>query len=252
MRKADYARIASFYDKARTLSTQNVDLWLGLVSKFLKATEGAKVLDLGCGTGRFALPMASRLRFCVTGADYSQEMLMKAREKDAKGLVIWDHQDAESLTYPDCSFDIVFMSHLLHHVNSPAIVIRECKRILNACGAMLIRYGAIEQIRDDAEHTFFPGVLGIDEARTPTVSTVEEWLSDAGFKDITSKEVVQQTYEAGAEHLNVAKARSTSVLSMISQKAFDKGIHDLAEHVENHPHDPWLLFDRLTLTVGHK
>ena len=252
MRKADYARIASFFDKARTLSAQNIDLWLGLVLKYSKAKEGAKALDLGCGTGRFALPMASRLRFCVTGTDYSQEMLLKAREKDTEKLVIWDYRDAESLTYPDCSFDIVFMSHLLHHVNSPAQVIRECKRILNACGAMLIRYGAIEQIRDDVEHTFFPEALGIDEARTPTVPAVEEWLSEAGFKDITSEEVVQQTYETGTEHLNAAKTRSTSVLNMISQETFDKGIHDLAKHVKNHPLDPWLLFDRLTLTVGYK
>jgi len=252
MRKADYSRIASFYDKGRSLSEQNIDIWLGLILKFSKFSEGAKVLDLGCGTGRFALPMASRLRFSVTGADSSKEMLAKAKEKDTARLVKWDYQDAECLTYPDNSFDVVFMSHLLHHVNSPHRVIKEGERILNTPGVILIRYGAIEQIRDDIEHKFFPEVLIIDEARTPTVKMVEKWLGDAGFTDIISEGVVQQTYDTGIAHLNAAKVKSTSVLSMISQEGFEKGIHDLAKYVENNINDPWLLFDRLTLTVGYK
>lgn len=250
LRKADYSRIASFYDKGRPLSEQNIDLWLGLVLKFSKVPEGARVLDLGCGTGRFALPMASRLKFRVTGADVSKEMLAKAKEKDTSGLVQWDCQDAEGLTYPNNSFDIVFMSHLLHHVNSPLRVIRECKRILDASGVILIRYGAIEQIRDDVEHEFFPEALIIDEPRTPTVRIVEKWLSEAGFADIESEEVVQQTYDTGIAHLNAAKVKSTSVLSMIPHEAFEKGIHALTEYVEDNPTDPSLLFDRLTLTVG--
>ena len=32
MKKADYRSIASYYDKGRLLSEQNLDLWLGLVS----------------------------------------------------------------------------------------------------------------------------------------------------------------------------------------------------------------------------
>lgn len=252
MRKANYSRIASYYDEGRSLSEQNIDLWLGLISKHSKAPQGAQVLDLGCGTGRFALQMATRLQFHVTGADSSKEMLAKAKEKDTAGLVKWDCQDAECLTYPDTSFDVVLMSHLLHHVNSAPRVIRECKRILNVSGVILIRYGAIEQIQDDVEHTFFPEVLTLDEVRTPTVKMVEKWLRDAGFTDIISEEIVQRTYDTGIAHLNAARVKSTSVLSMISQEAFEKGIHDLAKYVENNPNDPWLLIDRLTLTVGYK
>ena len=98
MRKADYSSIASYYDKGRSLSEQNIDLWLGLVVKFSRMSEGARVLDLGCGTGRFSIPMVIRLCFRVTGADFSEEMLEKAREKDTNGLVKWDREDAQQLT----------------------------------------------------------------------------------------------------------------------------------------------------------
>ena len=69
MKKADYSKIAEFYDKGRSLSEQNMELWLKLISEHSGATQGAEVLDLGCGTGRFAIPMAERLGFEVTGAD---------------------------------------------------------------------------------------------------------------------------------------------------------------------------------------
>ena len=251
MKKADYGKIAVFFDTGRSLQRQNTDWWLELISKHSKAREGTRVLDLGCGTGRFALPMASQLNYSVVGADSSEEMLAKAQEKDTDGLVAWDYQDAQKLTYRDASFDIVFMSHLLHHVDSPLRVLRECKRVLTASGVILIRYGAIEQIRNDVEHIFFPEVLAIDETRTPTIEVVEKWLSDTSFSGIITEEVVQQTFETGIAHLEAVRAKMNSVLTMISQEAFEQGIHHLSKYIKENPSDPWLLFDRLTLTVGY-
>lgn len=252
MRKADYSNIASFYDKGRPISEQNIDLWLELIVKFSRMSEGARVLDLGCGTGRFSIPMVTRLRFRVTGADSSREMLKKAWEKDTNGLVQWDLDDAQQLTYPDESFDIVFMSHLLHHVDDPCQILSECQRALASPGVVLIRYGAIEQIRDDVEHTFFPEVLTIDEARTPTVKTVEKWLVEVGFQEIISQEIVQKTFDTNTAHLDMVKAKGNSVLSMISPGASEKGIRDLTKYIENNPDDPWLLYDKITLTTGYK
>lgn len=252
MEKADYSKIAALYDKGRPISKQNVELWLCLIQERSRLGEGARTLDLGCGTGRFALPMAERLRFRVTGADSSSDMLAKAREKDASGLVTWDVQNAESLTYPDGSFDLVFVSHLLHHVDCPGKVIAECYRVLDRKGVLLVRYGAIEQIWDDVEHTFFPAARDIDKARGATTRTVEAWLHEAGFSDIASEEVVQRTFETPWEHLNAVKAKGISVLTMISEDAFERGARDLAKYIEAHPSDAWLLLDRLTLTVGHK
>ncbi len=252
MQKADYAKIASFYDKGTSLSQQNTNLWLGLISKYARATKGAKMLDLGCGTGRFALPIARELGFRVTGADAFEEMLAKAREKDTTGLVAWDCQQAERLTYTDSSFDVVFMSHLVHHLDSPLTAICECKRVLKTPGALLVRYGAIEQIRSDIVHTLFPEALAIDETRTPSVKAVETWLREACLTSVTSEEITQQSYGTGAERLNAIKFKNTSILTLISQKAYETGFQALAEHVKSKPDDPWLLFDRLTLTIGYK
>ena len=251
MRKADYSKIASVYDKGRSLPDRIINLTLKLISKYSNAQESARVLDLGCGTGRFTIAMSTQLHYRVIGADSSEEMLAKAREKDIEKAIEWDYQDAQDLRYNDGSFDVVFMSHLLHHVDSPLQVLIECKRVLIDSGVIIIRYGAIEQIENDVVHTFFPEVLTIDRARTPSVAIVEKWLSDAGFLSITTEEIVQQTFETGTAHLESARTKSTSVLTMISEEAFEKGINDLTEYVENNPNDPWLLHDKLALTIGY-
>ena len=252
MKKADYSKIAAFYDDGRTLSEQNMGLWLGLIAKHAGAPPSARTLDLGCGTGRFSLSMASRLKWRVIGVDSSVDMLAKARAKDAGGLVAWHCQTAEALALAGGLLDVVFMSHLLHHVDSPARVVEECWRVLDWDGVVLIRYGAIEQIRDDVEHTLFPQALAIDQARGHTLGTVEGWLHGAGFVDVGSEEVVQKTYDSGQAHLDAAMAKSTSVLTMISEEAFGTGIRELRKYVALSPRDPWLLFDRMTLTVGRK
>ncbi len=149
--------------------------------------------------------MARRLGYAVTGADASAEMLAKALGKDVGGEVTWERQDAGCLTYPDACFDVVFLSHLLHHVSSPPAVIAECHRVLRPGGAVLVRYGAIEQIRCDVEHVLFPEVAAIDEARTPSVWGTEGWLRSAGFEGVASREIVQETYADGSAHLRALR-----------------------------------------------
>ena len=252
MIKADYSKIALHYDKARSLSEQTMLIWLNLIAKLSKSSKGMRLLDLGCGTGRFSLPLASRLRLNVTGLDSSGDMLAKAKQKDSDAIVNWILADASALPYSDSLFNVVFMSHLLHHVDSPLKVLKECSRVLGFSGVIIIRYGAMDQIRNDVIHTFFPQTIEIDGQRTPTRQLVENWLVEAGFVSISSEEVTQQTYETGVEHLDAARGKSTSVLSMISEESFQTGLHNLEEYIAKNPDDEWLLFDKMTLTVGHK
>jgi hypothetical protein len=110
----------------------------------------------------------------------------------------------------------------------------------------------MDQIRYDVEHTFFAQTLAIDEQRISSRELMEKWLFDAGFISISSQEVMQQTFETGAAYLDAARSKNTSVLSMISEESFQNGIHRLTEYVEKNPSDEWLLFDKMTLTVGHR
>lgn len=86
------------------------------------------------------MPMTRRLGLVVTGADASGEMLEKARQKDINLEVSWVQTNASDLNFENGVFDCVFMSHLLHHVDSPQKVISECFRVLESNGVIVIRY----------------------------------------------------------------------------------------------------------------
>lgn len=252
MEKADYSTIANFYDKARPLSEETTEQWMKLIKEYSKKSEGAKTLDLGCGSGRFTVPMLMILGYEMVGADLSKEMLEKARMKDINNKIVWDQQNATNLTYQSKSFDIVFMSHLLHHIDHPIKVLLECFRILNNTGVIIIRYGAIEQIRNDLLHICFPETLGIDEKRTPTIKQVEEWLTKTGFNGIRSKEIKQNTYKDPEEYFECTKNKSTSVLTLLSDNEFEKGLNRFKTFILDNPKDPLLYNDYMTMSVGYK
>ncbi len=71
--------------------------------------KSLKILDVGCGTGRHAIELATR-GYHVTGIDLSASMLDKAREKASRqGLRIdFAEHDARDLPYID-AFDLVIM-----------------------------------------------------------------------------------------------------------------------------------------------
>ena len=252
MKKADYRRIADTYDVARPLFEENLERWMTLISERIGLRQRVELLDLGCGTGRFSIPIASRLGYSVTGADNSEEMLEKGRTKKGGERVRWSMQDATRLSFPNASFDVVFMSHLLHHLDEPPDVVRECSRILRSGGMILNRHGPMEDIRDDPEHRFFPGSVEIDEARTPMVEQIEEWFEVAGFNEISTEVIAQQTYKSAEERLGNAGRRCTSVLSLVDQSAFEEGLEAFRLYVSDNPNDPWLLKDKIALTAGRK
>ncbi len=252
MKKADYGEIANTYDIARPLSEENLDLWLVLISEKIGPRQKVEFLELGCGTGRFAIPMAIRLGYSVTGADNSEEMLLKAGKKEGAEQIKWDIQNATSLSYPNESFDVVFMSHLLHHVDEPLNIVKECYRILRSKGLILNRYGPIEHICHDPEHVFFSGTTEIDEARTPTIIEVENWFRTAGFNNVSSETISQKTYKSAKERLEKAELKSTSVLTLISQSLFIKGLETFRKYISDNPNDPWPIMDKITLSIGEK
>jgi ubiquinone/menaquinone biosynthesis C-methylase UbiE len=74
---------APFYDweNARTLQRRDVAFW-----QRLAAAQDGPVLELGCGTGRIAVPIA-RAGARIVGIDRSEEMLARARKRILRARV---------------------------------------------------------------------------------------------------------------------------------------------------------------------
>ena len=99
---------------------------------------GGRVLDLGCGTGDLARHLASA-GLHVTGCDISANMLSRAAASDPRGVIELRRLDPmwRTLPFPAGRFDAVVTSSVLEYVDSPAVVLAECARVLRPGGVML-------------------------------------------------------------------------------------------------------------------
>lgn len=98
---------------------------------------GARVLDVGCGTGRLAHWIAERVatKGAVTGIDPVEERIQIARSHG--GAVRFEVGRAEDLrAFEDASFDAVCMSSVLHWVADKARALGEVRRVLRPGGRL--------------------------------------------------------------------------------------------------------------------
>jgi trans-aconitate methyltransferase len=97
----------------------------GGVVEWLAAGPGERILDLGCGDGQLTARLAAT-GADVVGMDASEAMVVAAR---ARGIAA-DVASAESLPYPDASFDAVFSNAVLHWVRNHDAMMAEVRRVL--------------------------------------------------------------------------------------------------------------------------
>lgn len=89
-----------------------------------------KILDLGCGTGRFSEGLASRCGARVVGLDPSETMLAQACRKQQGHDVQYGRATAEAIPLVDGVVDVIFMSMSFHQFRDPQRAARQCRRVL--------------------------------------------------------------------------------------------------------------------------
>ena len=121
---------------------------------------GGRVLDVGVGTG-MCLPLyAPTTR--VVGVDLSEKMLDQARKKVAEQhlhhVESLEVMDAEHLTFPDASFDVVVAQYVVNTVPHPEVALDEFARVLKPGGEIILinRIGAEDGPRRTVEHLLMP------------------------------------------------------------------------------------------------
>ena len=112
--------------------------WLREIEAHLPAGRQLRILDVGTGTGFFAILLA-RQGQQVEGIDLTPAMLAEARNQAAKeGLSIsFREMDAQALHYGDESVDVVLSRNLTWTLPEPEKAYREWYRVLKRGGLLL-------------------------------------------------------------------------------------------------------------------
>ncbi len=103
--------------------------------------SGERVLDVCTGTGELAFLLARKVgpHGSVTGADFCEEMLARARKKAGRrsGNMSYVLSDAKKLPFPDNTFDAVTVSFGMRNIPDTGLALREIKRVLRPGGKFI-------------------------------------------------------------------------------------------------------------------
>lgn len=130
-----YDRWAAVYEEDENpLTTLETPVLLEALGPEL---EGLQILDLGCGTGRHAIPLANR-GASVTALDFSEGMLGRARSKpDAEKVKFRQHDLTERLPF-EGPFDRVISSLVLEHIPELEPFFSEAGRVCHPQGLIFM------------------------------------------------------------------------------------------------------------------
>jgi demethylmenaquinone methyltransferase/2-methoxy-6-polyprenyl-1,4-benzoquinol methylase len=213
--RAMFDRIAPVYDAMNRTMTAGLDRRWRRITAEAVVRPGDAVLDACCGTGDLAIA-AARVGGRVTGLDFSEAMLERARRKAPE--LEWVSGDLLALPFDSGSFDAATVGFGVRNVDDLDRALRELRRVLRGGG----RLGILEITRPrgllapfyrfwfdgvvpllgkllpgGAAYTYLPASV----RRFPAPAELAALMESAGFRDVRYR-----TFAGGIVALHTAEA----------------------------------------------
>jgi len=197
--------IAPRYDLANHLLSCGADFyWRNRAATIVANWRPVQIVDLATGTGDLAFALSRKLPQAeITGVDFSEEMLARAR---AKGLSRTILADAMQLPFASASVDCVTIAFGLRNLPDYGGGLREMQRVLNPGGHLLVlefslpRVPMLRAIYRFYLHRCLPAVgslltgersayqyLGDSIEQFPGGDAMLHLLEQSGFRDARAK-----------------------------------------------------------------
>ncbi|HAN80946.1 MAG: bifunctional demethylmenaquinone methyltransferase/2-methoxy-6-polyprenyl-1,4-benzoquinol methylase UbiE [Gammaproteobacteria bacterium] len=206
-----FDNVATRYDLMNDLMSAGLHrMWKRVAIETIAIRPGMQVLDLASGTGDLARGMSRRAgsEGHVVMTDINERMLHVGRNKcidngELKGLS-WCQCDAETLPYPNETFDKVVIGFGLRNVTDKDAVLREMYRVLKSNGkALVLEFSkpvssSLSQIYDIYSFSVLPAMghfvaqdkesyqyLAESIRKHPDQDTLAEMMRAADFESVT-------------------------------------------------------------------
>lgn len=200
-----FTRIAHRYDLMNRLMTAGQDVrWRGEVIRLARLKPGARLLDLGAGTGDLAREaLAQEPRAKVVAADFTLEM-MRVGQRQENGSLPWSAADALKLPFGERTFDAVVSGFLMRNVSDLQGALKEQYRALKPGGRIVIldttkpRRNLLSPLIWLHMHVVIPLVGGLLSGFKDAYT----YLPDSTEEFVTAKEMTVRMAAVGFKRIN--------------------------------------------------
>jgi ubiquinone/menaquinone biosynthesis C-methylase UbiE len=227
--ETDFSRRAAVYDRLRPYDAN----WREVAETLIREGDlaGRRVLDIGCGTGRFLTQLAEIAK--AWGVDRSPEMLEVARSRvQAGGLKL---ASAEELPFKDGWFERATMWLVAHLLDRPR-AFAEARRVLEPGGRFAVASFDPTYFDDFWLNALFPSMEKADRQRFPAAAQLEAELGAAGFADCRWTRLSQRGSLDHETALERIRGKHISTFDLISDEEYEAGLaraeRELPEQVD--------------------
>jgi ubiquinone/menaquinone biosynthesis C-methylase UbiE len=158
------------HDSYDVFTPESNQLLIDTIARLGRFSTGARVADLGCGSGVFTNLLQQRGCVC-TGLDISPKLIALAKQKFPGTEFV--EGDVEHLPFDDGSLDGILLSGLVHHLPDPTRCAAEAYRVLKPGGRFVAfdpnRMNPFMYLYRDRSSPFYSSV-GVTENERPVLA----------------------------------------------------------------------------------
>ena len=199
------------------------------------ALDGARVLDIGCGTGGPAIVLAKETGANLVAIDVEEQLLERAtrlaRREGVADRIEFRLVEPGPLPFDEASFDVVFSKDSLIHIADKAGLYNGILRVLKPGG----RFAASdwlsgENAAEDPAFREYMGAVHLDFTMATAAETVAV-MRAAGFADIRTKDRNAWYAEVAAQDLAAIEGPlREQIIAVSSQETYEEWVIIRRQH----------------------
>ncbi|MFC1874282.1 class I SAM-dependent methyltransferase [Chloroflexota bacterium] len=228
-----FSKISHRYHRLRTTDIEPIRFIAGRI----KNLQQIEAIDIGCGDGRYDLPLFKYLRprLRLTGADSNSDMLDNFLiNLTNRGITDFTlvNADAENIPSQDNKYDCIFTFNAIHHF-SLLKFLHEAARILRVGGYFFIYTRLRDQNRRNIWGRYFP-MFHRKETRLYTLSKFVKVVESVPNLNLKSIEYYKYGRTSTLKQLiERARAHHYSTFKLYSSEELEEAINGFAKNIKN-------------------
>jgi Methylase involved in ubiquinone/menaquinone biosynthesis len=241
----DGPELAALYDRISDLQFNDGRK----LAEMMGTRTGDAVLDVGCGTGRLAVYLASIVGSSgsVTGIDPSPYRVdiarRKLKEKGLKSVRFMAGRGEDLGAFRDMEFDRVIYSSVFHWIDDKPAALEEAYRVLKPGGRVGMNtvdkdhHSAMKQIMEDLIVRKYPEHRHLDDEFSRMLVNgpdLEKLLDEAGFRDVRVEAVFEKhAYDSAKQLFDFIEASSFgNFMPQLPGPVKSRMLEDLGQELE--------------------